>query len=146
MKKFKFKINGNNYETVIKSVEENIAVIEVNGTIYKVEIEKELQPVKTQIIVRPTPIPSTDSHPAIAKTSSPDKVKGGSIKAPLPGVILDVFVKEGDEVKIGQRLITLEAMKMENNINSDKEGKVSSIKVNKGDTVMEGDILIIIGE
>jgi biotin carboxyl carrier protein len=48
-------------------------------------------------------------------------------------------------VKIGQRLILLEAMKMENNIDADKEGSVLEIKVGKGDSVMEGDILIVIG-
>jgi biotin carboxyl carrier protein len=83
----------------------------------------------------------------VSKTSSPAAPKGtGSIKSPLPGVILDVYVREGDTVKIGQKLIMLEAMKMENNINADKEGRVASIKVSKGDSVMEGDILIVIGE
>nr|HML84930.1 acetyl-CoA carboxylase biotin carboxyl carrier protein subunit [Bacteroidales bacterium] len=57
----------------------------------------------------------------------------------------DVYVKEGDTVKIGQRLMMLEAMKMENNIDADKEGKVVSIKKHKGDQVMEGDVLIVIG-
>ena len=69
---------------------------------------------------------------------------GGTIKAPLPGTILNVHVKVGDNVVMGQRLISLEAMKMENNIDSDKEGKVGSIKVKKGDAVMEGDVLIVI--
>jgi biotin carboxyl carrier protein len=64
----------------------------------------------------------------------------------LPGVILDVHVREGDSVKVGQKLLTLEAMKMENNINADKEGKVVSMKVSKGDSVMEGDVLIVIGD
>jgi biotin carboxyl carrier protein len=68
------------------------------------------------------------------------------VKSPLPGVILDVHVREGDSVKVGQRLITLEAMKMENNINADKEGRIVSLKVHKGDAVMEGDVLIVIGE
>ena len=64
----------------------------------------------------------------------------------MPGVILEIYVREGDTVKIGQKLIMLEAMKMENNINADKEGRVSLIKVSKGDNVMEGDILIVIGD
>ena len=69
----------------------------------------------------------------------------GLIKSPLPGVILGVHVKEGDLVKVGVKLITLEAMKMENNINSDKEGVIKSIKVRQGDSVLEGDVLIEIG-
>ena len=68
------------------------------------------------------------------------------MKSPLPGVILDIFVKEGDTVKMGQKLLVLEAMKMENNIEADKAGKVISIMKTKGDAIMEGDVLMIIGE
>ena len=121
--------------------------MEVNGTPYTVEVEKTLQTSKTPKLVRPASIPSTDSHPSVTKTSSPVTPKGsGHIKSPLPGVILDVHVKVGDAVKVGQKLLVLEAMKMENSIESDKEGKVISIDKNKGDAVMEGDILITIGD
>lgn len=147
MKKYKFTINGNQYDAEIISVEDNIAEIEINGTHYRVEVEKALQTVKTPKMVRSVAVPSTDTHPSMAKTSVPGSAKGGgNIKAPLPGVILDIHVKEGDSVKFGQKLITLEAMKMENRIDSDKEGRVLSLKVGKGDSVMEGDVLIVIGE
>ncbi|HOP13481.1 biotin/lipoyl-containing protein [Lentimicrobium sp.] len=147
MKKFKFTINGNVYEVDIQNIEDNIAEIEVNGTTYRVEVEKAIQTSKTPKLMRSVSVPSTDSAPSIAKTSSPASPKGtGNVKSPLPGVILDVHVREGDAVKVGQRLITLEAMKMENNINADKEGRIVSLKVHKGDAVMEGDVLIVIGE
>jgi biotin carboxyl carrier protein len=146
MKKFKFTINGNQYEVDINGIEENIAQIEVNGTPYEVTLDREIKQTKTPKLMRSVSIPSTDSHPSVAKTSSPNAPKGGgNIKSPLPGVVLDLHVKEGDNVKIGQKLLTLEAMKMENNIESDKDGTVTSIKVGKGDNVMEGDILIVIG-
>lgn len=147
MKQFKFTINGNQYECEIAGIEDNIADVIVNGTHYKVEVDKSLTPVKTPKLVRTQAVPSTDLHPAVAKTASPDAPKGGgTIKSPLPGVVLDVYVKVGDMVKFGQRLLTLEAMKMENNIDSDKEGRVVEIKKHKGDSVMEGDVLIIIGD
>ena len=147
MKRFKFKINGNQYNAEVLSIEDNIAEIEINGTRYSVEVDKDMQPVKTPKLVRSIAVPSTDTHPAVAKTSSPSAPKGGgTIKSPLPGVILDLFVKVGDTVKIGQRLLVLEAMKMENNIEADKAGKIASIAKNKGDSVMEGDVLIVIGE
>jgi len=147
MKKFKFSINGNQYESAVINVEDNVAEIEINGTIYKVEVDKELKTSKTPKLVRPVAVPSTDFQPSVAKTSSPESPKGaGTIKSPLPGVILDVFVNEGDIVKRGQKLIVLEAMKMENNIESDKAGKILSISKGKGDSVMEGDVLIVIGE
>lgn len=147
MKKYKFSINGNEYETEILNIEENVAEIEVNGTLYKVVLEKEIKTTKTPKLIRTTAVPSTDIHPSVAKTSSPAGPKGaGSIKSPLPGVILEVYVKEGDIVKMGQKLLMLEAMKMENNIEADKAGKVVSILKQKGDSVMEGDVLILIGE
>jgi glutaconyl-CoA/methylmalonyl-CoA decarboxylase subunit gamma len=145
MKRFKFTIHGNQYEVEIQQIDDNIATVEVNGMIYEVEVDKSLQPVKTPKLVRTPLVVSTDATPSIAKTSSPSTPKGGgNIKSPLPGVILNIHVNLGDAVKMGQKLITLEAMKMENNIDADKEGVVKEIKVKKGDSVMEGDILITI--
>lgn len=146
MKNFKFNIQGNKYDVNIVNIEDNIAEVEVNGATYKVELEKTITQTKTPKLVRTTAVPSTESVPSQLKTSSPTSPKGaGYIKSPLPGVILAVHVKEGDQVKIGTKLITLEAMKMENNINADKEGIVKSVKVKQGDSVLEGDLLIEIG-
>jgi len=147
MKNFKFTINGNAYDTEIIGIDDNIAEVSVNGVIYTVEVDKKMQTVKTPKLIRTLAVPSTDSHPSVTKTASPSAPKGtGNIKSPLPGVILELYVREGDDVKIGQKLLMLEAMKMENIINADKEGRVVSIKAGKGDSVMEGDILIVIGE
>ncbi len=147
MKKYKFTINGNVYDVNIQSIEDNIAEVEVNGTSYSVSVDKSIQSSKTPRLVRSVSVPSTDSAPSTVKTANPTGSKGaGTVKSPLPGVILDIYVKEGDMVKMGQKLIMLEAMKMENNISADKEGKVVSIKVSKNDTVMEGDVLIVIGD
>lgn len=144
MKNFKFKINGNDYNVHISNVDGNIADLEVNGTPYKVEIDRELKQTKTPKLVRPEAVPSTDSHPSVAKTVSPGVATSGAVKSPLPGVILSLAVKVGDTVKVGQRLLVLEAMKMENNIDSDKEGRIAAVKVNQGDSVMEGDVLVVI--
>ena len=145
MRKFKFTINGNQYQAEIVSIDENLAEVEINGTVYSVEVDKSLQPTKTPKLVRSVSVPSTDAHPSVAKTSSPSAPKGGgTIKSPLPGVIIDMHVKVGDQVKIGQKLLVLEAMKMENNIEADKEGRIATIHKQKGDSVMEGDVLIVI--
>ena len=76
----------------------------------------------------------------------PAAASGGKsgVKSPLPGVILDIKVNVGDTVKKGQTIVILEAMKMENNINADKDGKITAINVNKGDSVLEGTDLVII--
>lgn len=143
MKKFKFYINNNPYEVNVKGIEKNILKVDVNGQQFNVEVEKQPEAMKTPTIVRQTAAPSTETHKATALTSAPSGKKGaGSIKAPLPGTIVNIFIKPGDDVKIGQKLLTYEAMKMENNLSSDREGKVKDIKVKSGDTVLEGDTLI----
>ena len=144
MKKYKFTIQGNTYDVDILTIEDNIAEVDVNGTTYKVEIHREIKTPKTPKLTRSIAIPASEAD--TAKTSKPTEKKGGgNIKAPLPGVILEVKVKAGDMVKIGDTLLVMEAMKMENSIKADKEGKVINVKVNQGDSVLEGDILVEIG-
>jgi biotin carboxyl carrier protein len=136
MKKFNFKINGNQYGVEIKSIEENIAHIEVNGTPYEVEIEREVKASKTPTIVRKV---------VQQKPEDIEKKPGGSAfptKAPLPGKIITVKVKVGDIVKKGEVLMTMEAMKMINNVLASKDGVVESISVKPGDSVLEGDVLL----
>ncbi len=145
MKKYKFTINGNQYDTEILSIEDGNAEVVVNGIKYSVEVEQGLVAPKTPKLVRSISVPSTDVHPSISKTRNPTLPKGaGTIQSPLPGTVVRIFVAEGEEVKIGQRLLILEAMKMENNIESDKSGKIISILKNEGESVIEGDVLITI--
>ena len=142
MKSFKYTINGNVYKVHINSVVDDIADVEVNGTPYHVKMEK---PAKKQIVTlkRPAQAPTTASGAPVvtrpAASSTP-----GAVRTPLPGVILQIKCNVGDTVKRGQTLIILEAMKMENNINADKDGKITAINVNKGDSVLEGTDLVII--
>lgn len=144
MKKYKFKIRGNTYDVEILKVEDSLAEIEVNGTPYQVEIQSEVKTTKTPILKRSEVISTSEADKA--KTSKPDEKKGaGQIKAPLPGVILEVKVKVGDEVKFGDVLIIMEAMKMENSIKSDRAGKITDLKVKVGDSVLEGSVLVEIG-
>ena len=147
MKKYKLKIEGSEYDVEILKTEGNIAEVDVNGKVYKVEIDKDLRPVsKTPIIVRSQAVLSSESDKAVIKTASPSAPKGtGTIKSPLPGIVLNILVKPGDKVNYGDKLLILEAMKMENTIESDKEGTIKSINVKQGDSVLEGDILVEIG-
>ena len=147
MKEYKYKINGNLYNVVIGDIEENIAHVEVNGTHYTVEMEKKPKAAPApKPVVRPAAKPAAAAAPAAAAPAAKPAAGGAKsgVKSPLPGVILDIKVKEGDEVKKGQTLIILEAMKMENSINADKDGKVAAINVSKGESVLEGTDLVII--
>lgn len=147
MKQYKYIINGNEYNVTINSMEDNIAEVEVNGTPYKVEMEKPAKKTlkKPQSVVsRPAQV---SAPVTTAPVAAPSQSSGaaGAVRSPLPGVILEVSVKVGDVVKRGQKIAILEAMKMENNINADRDGKIIEVKVNKGDSVLEGADLIVIG-
>ena len=138
MKKFKFKIRGNSYDVEIKEFEDNLAKLEVNGTLYEVEVEqKETAKSKTPKLVR-SQVQTKRSDSKIKKTVSS---KATQIKAPLPGNIFKILVKEGDEVQKGDKIMIMEAMKMENNVLAEKEGTVKSIKVSEGDSVLQNDVL-----
>jgi len=137
MKNFKFTINGHKYEVEIKNFEDNIAQLEVNGTMYDVEVHHEVQQPKTPILVR-KPVQMNDA----GKTVKMGANGPSTVKAPLPGSIFLLKVKQGDTIKKGQVLLVMEAMKMENDILAEKDGVVSNIKVNVGDTVLQGDVLI----
>ena len=140
MKQYKYKINGNLYNVTVNDPEENIVNVEVNGTPYKVELDK---PVKATIIpkpvTRPAAAPKTDNGaPVVQRPVGGTTGKKDGVKSPLPGVILDIRVKEGDTVKKGQTVIILEAMKMENSVVAPEDGTVANIAVAIGDSFEAG--------
>jgi glutaconyl-CoA/methylmalonyl-CoA decarboxylase subunit gamma len=143
MKTYNLKIRDKAYDVEILSIQDTLAKLRVNGETYEVEVTQHLKTTKTPTLTRSMAVPSTDSTPSTARTASPSAPKGtGTMKSPLPGKILDIFVHVGDKVKIGQTIICLEAMKMENNINADRDGHITAIHVQKGDTVLEGNVLV----
>lgn len=133
MKKFKFKIDGSVYEVSIKEIEQNIAEIEVNGTPFTVEIEKQdkVSSLNRKAAGKVTSI-KTPSRSVVAN----------AIKAPLPGNIMKILVSNGQNVKRGDVLLTMESMKMENNILAENDGIIRHIHVQPGQSVMQDDLLI----
>lgn len=146
MKSYKFTINGNKYTVDINNIEDGKASVEVNRTPYTVELEmdeiKVPQPKVVKVAAPAAPKAGTTQANVPAAPAAPT-ASGAAIKSPLPGVVLDVFVHEGDSVKAGQHVMLLEAMKMENNIDAPKDGVIKQIKASKGTSVMEGDVLVV---
>lgn len=142
MKEYKYKINGNTYNVTIGDIDDNMAQVEVNGVPYKVELEK-APAVKVASAPRPSAAPRTETG---NKVISKPAATGGanSVKAPLPGVVLSINVKEGDTVKAADTILMLEAMKMENAIHAGRDGKVKSVNVKQGDSVLQDDVLVVI--
>ena len=139
MKEYKYKINGNAYKVTIGDIEDNIAHVEVNGTPYKVEMEKAPK-VAVKPVVRPVSAAPAAPTAPVVKPAAASTGKSG-VKSPLPGVILDIKVNVGDTVKKGQTIIILEAMKMENDIVAPQDGTVASINVTAGQSVESGAVL-----
>lgn len=141
MKEYKYKINGNTYKVAVGDIDNGIAEVEVNGTPYKVELEKK-ETVKVVSAPRPSAAPRTQSGEKVITKPTAAPTGAYQIKAPLPGVVVSIAVKVGDSVKAADVVLGLEAMKMENAIHAGRDGKVAAINVNVGDSVLEGTALI----
>ena len=144
MKEYKYKIDGKEYAVKIDKIEGDQAQLEVNGTPYSVEIIQEKK--ETPKVSKPTPAAAPAATAAPAPAAAPAATgKGKAVKAPLPGVIISVDVQVGQQVKRGQQVAVLEAMKMENGINAECDGTITEIKVKAGDSILEGTDIVIIG-
>lgn len=141
MKKYRFTINGSDYDVQIKDIEDNIAEVDVNGTRYEVLLHNEIKTSKTPRLVR-KPLEKLPGEGQIKKKEVNGKHE---VTAPLPGTILKLNISVGDMVTEGQNLLVMEAMKMENQVQTTKGGEVVAIKVKVGDAVQQDDILIEIG-
>lgn len=113
--------------------------ITVNGKAYDVAVE-ETTGGAAPVAAAPVAAPA-----APAAAPAPAAPAGGEpVTAPMPGTILDIKVSVGTEVKEGQPVAVLEAMKMENDIPAAKSGKVVAISAKKGDSVQTGDVILTI--
>jgi biotin carboxyl carrier protein len=130
-------------------------VINVNGNRYEVEVEEvagsgnAVQPVAAPVQVAPAESAQpaqTAKVPEAPKPAANSSAPAGAVKitAPMPGTILDVKVNAGDNVKKGDILVILEAMKMENEILSPQDGVIASVNTSKGASVNSGDLLVSI--
>ena len=151
MNKYQYKVQGVDYDVEIEEVEGNVAKVVVNGIRFDVELKQPINPTSTLKKVRveaPKPVARPSVAPAAAPAPAPAAAAAGAgspIKAPLPGTIIELKVNVGDTVKQGDVVLVLEAMKMQNNIESEYNGTVTSITVKQGETVMEGAVLLTIG-
>ena len=144
MKTYKYTINGNQYEVAIGDIVDNIASVTVNGEQFSVEMEPEAEPVKKKVVVKTGAAQQSAPAADAAEGQTANANTANAIKSPLPGVITEIKVAVGDEVKSGDVLLVLEAMKMANNIEAEKAGKVTAILVSQGASVMEDTPLVVI--
>lgn len=132
MREFKFTIDGKQFNAAVNELEDNFAEVTINGKTYKVELEKEEAPAAAAV-----------RRPAAAAAPAAAAPAGlMTVKSPLPGSIVKVLVKAGQAVKKGDVLLTMESMKMENNVCADADGTVKAVYVEPGKNVMQDDKLL----
>lgn len=151
MKEFTFKINGAEYKCAVEEIEAGKTNVTVNGKVYTVETEAAAAPAPKPA-AKPAPAPAAPkpaAAPAAPKAEAPKPAAapaaGVQVKSPLPGSVIKVLVSEGQAVKKGDTLLTLESMKMENAIMAEADGTVKQIAVTAGQNVMQDDLLIVLG-
>ena len=150
MNKYQYKVQGVDYDVEIEEVEGNLAKVSVNGIPFEVELKRPINPVhaiKKPKVAAPKPAAPAPAPAAAPVAAAPAAAPGSGnpVKAPLPGTISSISVKVGAQVNVGDTVLVLEAMKMQNNIEAEYAGTVTSIVVNPGDSVMEGAVLLTIG-
>ena len=142
MKEYKFKIGGKEYNVTVNPKEGKFFDVTVNGATYEVEAENAPAAAPAPA-AKPAAAAPAQAAPAAAPAAKPAGA-GEKVPSPLPGVIIEVSVKEGQAVKAGQKVAVLEAMKMENEIPAPKDGTITEIHVHKGDSLQEGDPVVTI--
>ncbi|RLI74987.1 acetyl-CoA carboxylase biotin carboxyl carrier protein subunit [Archaeoglobales archaeon] len=133
--KYEVKVSGKKYEVEIKEVSPSVFEVEVNGKKATIEVEEvgvKLKPVK--VIKEEVMLREVEEKPI--------KIEGNAITAPMAGTVTKILKNEGDEVKAGETVLIIEAMKMENPITSPSDGLISKVVVNEGDKVATGDALV----
>lgn len=140
MKAYKYTIKGKEYEVTIGNIANNIAEVTVNGETFNVEMEPEAEPEKKKVELGK---PVTESEESTGNITT-NVNTANAVKAPLPGTIIEIKVEVGQEVNVGDTVLVLEAMKMANNIEAEKSGKVTAICVKQGQSVLEEDPLVVI--
>jgi glutaconyl-CoA decarboxylase len=147
MRTYKLTIDQKSYEVEVKTFNLKEATLVVNGKTLAVQVDDVISAVpKVSKTMRENAKPMS-APPAAARVADgpgPAPAGGNGVKAPIPGAILSIAVGEGDSVEAGQVLLTMEAMKMENQIKAPKAGKVTQLCVKPGDAVAQGQDLLIL--
>ena len=149
MTKYEYTVQGVDYEVEILEVEGTLAKVVVNGTPFEVELKQPIS-VGKQILAQ-QPVDKPAAAKVVGEAPKPEASKpevyagdGEKVCSPLPGTITSIEVKVGDAVAVGDTVVVLEAMKMQNNIEAENAGTVTSILVKEGESVMEGAVLVTI--
>ncbi|MBN1217577.1 MAG: acetyl-CoA carboxylase biotin carboxyl carrier protein subunit [Anaerolineae bacterium] len=144
--KLKITINEKLYLVEVGGVSDSPITVTVNGQPYLVNVETDgverLSIKQATTTVPGLAAPQLATLDRVAPLTNLVGLNSKQVKAPLPGHIVEIMVHPGDEVRVGQELCSLEAMKMKNAIRSSRNGVVTSVEVSLGQAVAYGDVLV----
>jgi biotin carboxyl carrier protein len=147
---YKISVGGKKFDVEIGPIVDGQARVSVNNQVYDVMVDNFAEVAAGIAPAAAAEAPAVPVKPArsavsLLKPAHASFVAGDdALTAPIPGLILEVRVKVGDRVSAGQIVTVMEAMKMENNLNAQKDGVVSEIRVQKGTEVSTGDVIMLI--
>jgi len=147
---YKISVGGKKFDVEIGPIVDGQARVSVNNQVYEVMVDNFAEVAAGIAPAAAAEAPAVPVKPArsavsLLKPAHASFVAGDdALTAPIPGLILEVRVKVGDRVSAGQIVTVMEAMKMENNLNAQKDGVVSEIRVQKGTEVSTGDVIMLI--
>lgn len=137
--KYKLNVNHQSYEVEIENINARPVVVTVDGQRFEIMPEASNQPkVKTEADAKVEAKPAALSPLSMANLH----VGGNSLTAPLPGTIVELFIKDGDTVTAGQVVLVIEAMKMKNSIRSTRGGTIEKVLVSQGQSVAHKQALV----
>lgn len=148
MEKFQYTVQGVDYDVEIIEVKGTLAKVSVNGIEFDVELKQPISVGSNVSFKKPEAKPRPAKVEGVVEPKEATPVvkagEGTKVCSPLPGTITSIKVKVGDTVAVGDTVVVLEAMKMQNNIEAENAGTITSVMVNVGDSVMEGTVLVTI--
>ncbi len=144
--KYTVKVADQTYEVEIDNIYTRPVIASVDGEKFEVMPENgiELDTEKEASGTTPVVKKSTSSPkplPAVSQTSNP-ALSGKTLTSPLPGTVVEIFVRKGDQVEVGKVVLIIEAMKMKNSIRAVRAGTVAEVLVNAGETVAHKQALV----
>ena len=144
MKKYVLNIGETDYSASVLEINDDSAKISVDGNIYEVNIKEFGMNGKMPADEKSSPVmrPEGSAAGGLATPEKKESISGDGIIAPMPGVIISIKIKEGERIKAGEHVLTIEAMKMENEIKAPYDGIVGRVHVNENDNVSEEELLV----
>ncbi|MDD2557786.1 MAG: biotin/lipoyl-containing protein [Desulfuromonadaceae bacterium] len=144
MRKYTLQVNGKDVTVELKSFYGEEAELELNGEVFKVQVKNVMH---TALMSERIPIEAgarkySSTAPVAAPRHATPAAGKGSVLAPIPGVVLSVYVEVGAKVRSGEPLLKMEAMKMDHEISATLTGTVSAVLAQVGDSVLQGHELV----